>query len=88
MDFRRERAFVEQQRAREYGTADPIRSPDAYESRAEYVLTAIVSDLPRGGTDYFLIEYQLVQLVDRAVSGPDLGPGAIVWGNFYEVKYQ
>lgn len=88
LDFRRERAFVEEQRAREFGYDDPVRAPDSYRSQAEYVLTAVVSDLPRGGTNYFLVEYQLVQLVDRAVSGPDLGPGAIVWGNFYEVKFQ
>lgn len=87
LDIRRERQFVEQQRAREYGEKQPDRAASAYRSEAEYVLTCVVSDLPSGGTDYYLLEYQLVQLVDVAKSGPDQGPGAIVWTNFYEVKY-
>lgn len=88
LDMRRERDFVQSQRAREYGVNDHERGPGAFRSEAEYVLTAIVSDLPAGGTDYFLVEYQLVQLVDRAATGPDTGPGAIVWAGMYEVKYQ
>ncbi len=88
LDIRRERQFVEKQRAREYGDKQPDRAPSAYRSEAEYVLTCVVSDLPSGGTNYYLLEYQLVQLVDVAESGPDAGPGAIVWTNFYEVKYQ
>ena len=59
----------------------------AYESRADYVLTCEVYDLPRGGTNYYLLNYQLVQLRD-AVTGPDVGSGAIVWENSYEVKFQ
>jgi len=88
LDMRRERQFVEQQRAREYGGKQPDRTAEAYQSEAEYVLTGIVQDLPSGGTNYYLIEFQLVQLVDYAESGPDVGPGAIVWENFYEVKFQ
>lgn len=88
LDMRRERQFVETQRAREYDHKDPARTPEAYRSEAEYVLTCIVQDLPSGGSNYYLLEYQLVQLVDHAASGPDVGPGAIVWTDFYEVKFQ
>jgi hypothetical protein len=88
LDFRRERGFVEQQRAREYGVNDPQRSPHLYRSEAEYVLTCVISDLPAGGTVYYHLDFQLVQLVDEAISGPDVGPGAIVWSGFHEVKYQ
>lgn len=84
--FVRERDFVEDQRAREYGD-NPTVGPDAYRSRADYVLTCEVYDLPAGGTNYFLFDYQLVQLRE-AIGGPDLGPGAIVWEKGYEVKYQ
>lgn len=87
LDFRRERAFVEQQRNREFGGKDPDKTAAAYRSEAEYVLTCIVQDMPTRGTNYYLLEYQLVQLVDKAVSGPDVGPGAIVWSGFYEVKF-
>ncbi len=87
LDMRRERSFVEQQRNREFGGKDPDKTAAAYRSEAEYVLTCIVQDLPTRGTNYYLLEYQLVQLVDKAVSGPDGGPGAIVWSNFYEVKF-
>jgi len=86
LEFVRERAFIERQRDREYGGKDPDSTSLAYRSRADYVLTAEVYDLPSGGTNYFMIDYQLVQLRD-AVSGPDLGPGAIVWENMYEVKF-
>lgn len=88
LDMRRERQFVETQRAREFGNKQPDRTADAYKSEAEYVLTCIVQNLPAGGSQYYLLEYQLVQLVDYAESGPDVGPGAIVWTNFYEVKFQ
>lgn len=86
LEFIRERQFIEQQRQREYGTKDPYSTAAAYESRADYVLTCEVYDLPSGGTNYFLLNYQLVQLRD-AVTGPDVGPGAIVWENSYEVKF-
>lgn len=59
----------------------------AYQSRADYVLTCEIYDLPSGGTNYYLLDYQLVQLRD-ASSGPDVGPGAIVWEKSYEVKFQ
>jgi hypothetical protein len=87
MEFMREREFVETQRDREYGGKDPDATATAYQSRADYVLTCEIYDLPSGGTNYYLLDYQLVQLRD-ATSGPDVGPGAIVWENSYEVKYQ
>ena len=87
LDMRRERSFVEQQRSREFGGKEQDKTAAAYRSEAEYVLTCIVQDMPTRGTNYYLLEYQLVQLVDVALSGPDGGPGAIVWSNFYEVKF-
>jgi hypothetical protein len=87
LEFVRERQFVEDQRAREYGGKDPGATAAAYKSRADFVLTCEIFDLPSGGTNYYLLDYQLVQLRD-AVTGPDVGPGAIVWENFYEVKFQ
>lgn len=87
LEFIRERQFVQSQRNREYGEQDPASSPGAYKSRADYVLTCEVRDLPSGGTNYYLLDYQLVQLRD-ASSGPDIGSGAIVWENSYEVKFQ
>jgi len=87
VQFIRERDFVEHQRQREYGEKEPDSTADAYKSRADYVLTCEVHDLPTRGTDYFLFDYQLVQLRDAA-TGPDIGPGAIVWENSYEVKFQ
>lgn len=86
LEFVRERAYIEQQRTREYGGKDPASTATAYQSRADYVLTCEIYDLPRGGTNYFLLSYQLVQLRD-AVTGPDIGAGAIVWENSYEVKF-
>lgn len=82
LEFVRERDFVEQQQMREYE-----QPPGDYESRADYVLTCEVFDMPSGGTLYYLLDYQLVQLRD-ASSGPNLGAGAIVWENKYEVKFQ
>jgi len=87
LEFIRERDFVETQRTREYGDKDPASTADAYQSRADYVLTCEVYDLPSGGTNYYLLDYQLVQLRD-ASTGPDVGTGAIVWENSYEVKFQ
>jgi hypothetical protein len=87
INFVRERAFMENQRAREYGVDDPASGPDSYRSRADYVLTCVVSDLPSGATNYYYFDYQLVQLRD-AVSGPGRGVGDIVWEQGYEVKYQ
>ncbi len=87
MEFVRERDFVETQRDREYGDKQPESSAAAYTSRADYVLTCEIYDLPSGGTNYYLLDYQLVQL-RNASSGPDVGSGAIVWENSYEVKYQ
>lgn len=87
LEFVRERAFVEAQRDREYGTTDPANTASNYQSAADYVLTCEVYDLPAGGTNYYLLDYQLVQLRDAA-TGPDVGAGAIVWENSYEVKFQ
>jgi len=88
LDMRRESDFVERLREREFGDKQPEKSADAYRSQNEYALTCIVHDQPSGYTNYFLLEYQLVQIVDDAETGPDVGGGAIVWSNFYEVKYQ
>lgn len=87
LEFVRERQFVESQRDREYGGKDEASTAAAYESRADYVLTCEIYDLPSGGTNYYLFDYQLVQLRDAA-TGPDVGAGAIVWENSYEVKFQ
>jgi hypothetical protein len=88
LEFLRERNFVEFQRDREFGGKDPAKSASAYRSRADYMLTGEVFDMPSGGTNYFLMSFQLVQLTDTAASGPNVGAGAIVWENMYEVKYQ
>jgi hypothetical protein len=88
LEFVRERDFMEFQRDREFGGKDPSRTASAYRSRADYMLTGEIFDMPSGGTNYYLMSFQLVQLVDRATSGPDVGAGAIVWENMYEVKYQ
>jgi hypothetical protein len=87
LEFIRERDYVEEQREREFGGSEPEFSAEAYRSRADFVLTCEVYDLPSGETDYYLLDYQLVQLRD-SVTGPDVGSGAVVWENSYEVKYQ
>jgi len=84
--FVRERAFMEGERDREFGTRGDS-SGAAYESSADYMLTCEVLDLPTGGTNYYLFSYQLVQM-RAAETGPDVVPGAIVWENMYEVQYQ
>ncbi len=83
LEFIRDRRFIEHQQEREFGAG----ASAGYKSRADYVLTCEVWDLPSGGTWYYLLDYQLVQLRD-AETGPDLGAGAIVWENTYEVKFQ
>lgn len=83
LTFIRERDYVEQQRRREYGGDEP----GPYASPADYVLTCVVYDFPSWGTNYVLLDYQLVQL-RPADTGPDVGAGAIVWENKYEVKFQ
>ena len=83
LEFIAERARVEQARARELGEA----AAAGYSSRADYVLTCEVFDMPSDGTNYYLLDYQLVQL-RKARSGPDIGAGAIVWENSYEVKFR
>ena len=86
LEFIRERDFIEAQRAREYGEKEPESSAGAYRSRGDYVLTCEIYDLPSGGTNYYLFDYQLVQL-RPAATGPDIGSGAIVWEGSYEVKF-
>ncbi len=83
LEFIRERSFVQAERAREHGDA----SAEQYTSAADFVLTCEVYDLPSGGSNYFLLDYQLVQLREAA-TGPNVGAGAIIWENKYEVKYQ
>jgi hypothetical protein len=87
LEFVRERQYIEQQRDREYGGKEPDSTAAAYKSRADYVLTCEIYDLPSGGTNYYMLDYQLVQL-RAADTGPDVGPGTIVWENMYEVKFQ
>ncbi len=87
LQFIRERQFVEDTRNEEYGNSDPNATAQAYASKADYVLTCEIHDLPSGDTNYYLLDYQLVQLRDAA-SGPDVGAGAIVWENSYEVKFK
>ncbi len=74
---------VERQRRREYAGAGSA----PFETTADFVLTCVVYDFPSGGTNYVLLDYQLVQLRPSG-SGPDVGPGAIVWENKYEVKFR
>ena len=83
LEFIRDRRFIEHQRDREYGRG----AAGEYRSRADYVLTCEVWNMPSGGTQYYLLDYQLVQLRETD-TGPDRGPGAIVWENKYEVKFQ
>lgn len=87
LEFVREREYIERQRDREFGGKDPDSTSERYRSRADYMLTCEVFDLPSGGTNYFLFSFQLVQLREAA-TGPDRGSGTIVWENSYEVKYQ
>jgi hypothetical protein len=87
LHFIRERQFIESQRDREYGGKDPDSTATAYQSEADYVLTCEVYDLPSGGTNYYLLDFQLVQLRE-AVSGPNTGKGSIPWEGSYEVKFQ
>ncbi len=83
LTFLGRRDEVERQRRREYADAAGV----PFETSADYVLTCVVYDFPSGGTNYVLLDYQLVQL-RPADSGPDVGPGAIVWENKYEVKFR
>jgi hypothetical protein len=85
LEFIREREYIEAERDREYGIDAPT-SGATYRSRADYVLTCTVYDMPAGMTNFYLFDFQLNQLRDAA-TGPDLGPGAMVWENSYEVKY-
>lgn len=83
LTFLGRRDEIDRQRRREY--ADAAGAP--FETSADYVLTCVVYDFPSGGTNYVLLDYQLVQL-RAAESGPDVGPGAIVWEHKYEVKFR
>lgn len=86
LEFIAERARMEGARNSEYGSTS-ADSASTYASRADYMLTCEVFDLPSGGTNYYLLDYQLIQLRDAA-TGPDVGSGTIVWENSYEVKFQ
>ena len=88
LDIRQDRDFMERMRQLEYGTTRDPESNKPYASPNEYVLTVIIHDLPSRGTNYYLIEYQLVQLEDYAESGPNRGTASIIWSDFYEVKFQ
>jgi hypothetical protein len=86
LEFIAERARMEDARNTEYGPGTEDAA-DTYASRADYMLTCEVYDLPSGYTNYYLLDYQLIQLRDAA-TGPDVGSGTIVWENSYEVKFQ
>lgn len=86
LEFIAERARMEGARNTEYG-ADSQDSAASYASRADYMLTCEVYDLPSGATNYYLLDYQLIQLREAA-TGPNVGTGTIVWENAYEVKFQ
>jgi len=88
LDIRQDTQFMERMRQLEYGTTRDPESGKPYASPNEYVLTAIIHDLPSRATNYYLIEFQLVQLEDYAESGPNRGAAAIIWSNFHEVKFQ
>ena len=88
IEFVRERSFVEDQRDREFGGKDATRTSTAYQSRADFMLVGEMFDMPSGGTNFYLMTFQLVQLTNIAGSGTDVGAGAIVWENSYEVKFQ
>jgi len=87
LEFIAERQRVEKYRDQEYGGKDPASTSAAYQSDADYMLNLEIFDLPSGQTNYYLFNYQLVQLRD-AVGGPDKGAGRIVWEDSYEVKFQ
>lgn len=86
LEFIAERARMEQARNSEFGSTSED-SAATYASRADYMLTCEIYDLPSGYSNYYLLDYQLIQLRDAA-TGPDVGSAAIVWENSYEVKYQ
>ena len=87
VEFIKESRDMEYYRDLEYGKTSPGDGGDEYQSAADYMLICEVFDLPSAGTNYFLFDFQLVQLRE-ATTGPDVRPGAIVWENSYEVKYQ
>ena len=86
--FVRERQYVEDQRDREFGSSDPANSAANFASSADYALSAVVEDLPSGGTNFYQISYQLVQLRDQPGDGRVGRAGDIIWENLYDVKYQ
>jgi hypothetical protein len=87
VEFIKERRDIEYYRDLEYGGKSPGDSGDEYTSAADYMLVCEVFDLPSAGTNYFLFDFQLVQLRESP-TGPNVRPGSIVWENSYEVKYQ
>lgn len=80
------RSDVEAERAREgIGSSggsefeDPDAAPSGggYRSKARYVLKGVFYDAPSGGTNTYLLTFQLVRFSD----------GEIVWEDSYEVKF-
>lgn len=87
LEFIVNRDTMEKYRDREYGNKDSASSAAAYKSRADYVLTCDVYDLPSGGSEFYSLHFILFQMRD-ASSGPDKGAGAEIWRGMYEVKFQ
>ncbi len=84
--FVESRSNVEAERAREGiggRTESEFEDPDApaggsgYSSKARYVLKGVFYDAPAGGTNTYLLTFQLVRFSD----------GEIVWEDSYEVKF-
>lgn len=74
---------VRDARALEYGAYEA----QAYQSNADYMLACEVYDLPHLGTNYYFLDYQLIQLRETN-TGPNQGAGSVVWFGSYEVKFQ
>lgn len=69
--------FVEtRNRAEEIKRREGIAPTASARTRPTYALTGVFYDLPRGGTNYFLLTFQLMDLSDDIV----------VWEGDYEVK--
>lgn len=69
--------FVEtRRRAEEIKQTEGIPESDSARTRPTYALTGVFYDMPRGGTNYYLLTFQLMDLRDDIV----------VWEGDYEVK--
>lgn len=70
-------AFVETRtRAEQIKQREGIPEGEASRNRPNYALTGVFYDMPRGGTNYYLLTFQLVDLSDDIV----------IWEDSYEVK--